>query len=269
MGHTRCANLLRRVSSPGRPYAVALQRISRRFLNDYVAIAVVMISMLASVNGSPCQPPKRCSTTNPAQCRVQLAYPQEAQPGGIGAQHPTTRLAGGPLDRHDIALDNGDRQTDLELQPVGVDHRRQPLPCPALPRSGHRVAGLEGEPPARHERPTDRGQRRRDVLVGDQTLEGVSGHDRQRELLAPGHRGGVGLNPLHVDASTGPVQGIIVRVHPDQPAGVARFAQSRQQGAGAAPDVQHALNRAREGGVVIVVLRARVDDVVQRRRLSV
>jgi hypothetical protein len=83
-----------------------------------------------------------------------------------------------------------------------------------------RVAGLEREPAAVTERGADRPQRPAQLVVADELLEGVAGHDRQVELAVPGGRGGVGQDPLDVAAGARLVEHGGVGVEPAQPARV-------------------------------------------------
>jgi hypothetical protein len=90
------------------------------------------------------------------------------------------------------------------------------------------VARLEREPTTLAQRRPDRSQRRAQLVVVDQALEGVADHRGQVELAVPGRLGGHAGHPLNVGAPTRPIQHRPVRLQPDQPTrtpGLPRLAQ--------------------------------------------
>jgi hypothetical protein len=94
---------------------------------------------------------------------------------------------------------------------------------------GGGVAGFEGEVAVRGERGADGGERGVDLLVGQEDLEGVAGHDDQVELAVPGDGAEVADGPVDVGLSSGCVEHRGGRVEVVQASAVAGLAGAAEQ----------------------------------------
>ena len=95
---------------------------------------------------------------------------------------------------------------------------------PVVPGACGGVAGFEGEPAVRLQGGADRGEGAANLVVLDQYLKGVAGHDYQVKLARPGGRREVAADPLDVRAPARLRQHAGCGIQPAEPAGVAGLA---------------------------------------------
>ncbi len=179
-----------------------------------------MISGLCGPHGEPSQSPYQVTSGQPGfpEERGDLGLVQEAERvrdhHGLPVQARLTLRAGAGVRAGEAEPGLvGDQVTGHRADViVHVGHqagRFHPLPgvlrVPVLPLPHGRVPGLERDPAPRGQLPGQGPQRRPDVVVGQQQLEHVPGHDDQVETGPGGQARGVGLDPAHpVTAGTGP-----------------------------------------------------------------
>jgi DNA-binding NarL/FixJ family response regulator len=160
-------------------------------------------------------------------------------------------------DRHDVAV----RIARLERAVV-----------PGFPGAGLRMPGLEGEPAATCYRLMDLGQRLAQVVVSDEVLERMAGHDRQVEFAGPPCWDGSGIGLYPVDAGTGPGAGLRkhrqVGIESGKATRVPDVTGAVQQGASTAPDVEHPVRPHDEAKIEVVTRPPRVEHVVPVSRVA-
>lgn len=142
------------------------------------------------------------------------------------------------------------------------------FPCvlgrPVLPGASERVSGLEGEAAAEAEGAADGGQRGSQLIVVDEDLEGVTGHDDEVEPVAPVERGQIAQDPLDVGLLLpGQVEHGGGGVEAAESSGVAGLAGGMQELAGAAADVEDAVGGHEEGQVEVEVSSVEGEGVVE------
>jgi hypothetical protein len=140
---------------------------------------------------------------------------------------------------------------------------------PALPRPCERISGLEREAPTAGERVADRGERGAHLVVVDEDLEGVTGHDGQVELAVERHRRRRARHPLDVGAAPSHAETRRVRIQPAQPSGMPGLPGPVQERPGPAADVEHRIGVHHQREVEVIARPPRVEHAIERRRLVV
>jgi hypothetical protein len=132
-----------------------------------------------------------------------------------------------------------------------------------------RVERLEREPATVGERLPDRGERPRDVVVGEEHLEDMTGHDHEVELVIERDGPEVAVDPVHIGGNLRLVQHRRRRVKADESPGVPVGASPPEQPARAAADVQHGFGRHDEIQVEVVAWPPRVHLVIENREARI
>lgn len=153
----------------------------------------------------------------------------------------------------------------------GVGEVGAVLRRPALPGARRRVSRLERDSALLCQGVSDRCERGAQLLISDEDLEGLAGHDDQVEL--PVERDGrqIPEDPRCVRPCSRHVEHPRRGIKPDQPPGVTRVAGHVQEGARPAADVEHGLrghdHRQVEAKVVSTVRR--VEPIAQAGEVGI
>jgi DNA-binding CsgD family transcriptional regulator/tetratricopeptide (TPR) repeat protein len=205
--------------------------------------------------------------TRGRQARGDLVAAAEAE-GGFGGDDGAVGAEGvGVAEGDEREVDRGDFAAVLDRAGTrDVEGDRGGAGGPLLPGPVPRAAGLEHQVAARAQSGSYRPQGLVPVLVGEEDLGDVPGH--QREIGAGGRgRGGVAVDPGDAGAAVlGPGYGEGGRGRVDRQHGVAGPGQRDGQGSGAAADVEHAagVQFPGDGEVSGQVVARTVEGVVDR-----
>lgn len=164
----------------------------------------------------------------------------------------------------EVAADRGLDLVGHADGPAVVDDLDGVLGGPAFPGSGERVSGLEGEAAVVAEEGANSCERVAELVVVDEYLEGVTGHDDEVELLVAVDGGQVAKGPVDVGLlPPGQVEHGGGGVEAAESSVVAGLAGGMQELAGAATDVEDAVGGHEEGQVEVEVASVEGEGVVE------